>query len=504
MLRTVVKYLYAIDKRLILVKDALQTWINKLFTTNSDDYQASIENGFDPLKPEVLRAYNQHRPDGLRPLFCYVPFSSMSFSFKGRVLACAYNQKVELGRYPQQTIHEMWFSSQEGDRLREHMRHNDLNYGCKHCKYFVEHGKFSGLKPLVFDKYHRLSRFKHPKVMEFELSNTCNFECVMCNGEVSSSIRKNRDKLPPVKSPYDDAFVEQLKEFVPHLEEAKFYGGEPFLIPIYFKIWDLMLELNPSIKIFIITNGSVLNDRIKELLYKGHFEIGVSLDSMNKERLESIRLNVQQEVLLKNIAYFNKYCREMGRKLVISFTMMRINYSDFEAAVRFCNEIDAILYVSYLKTPPKFAIWNLPSSSLVEILEGMKQIQLPSKSYAEQQNKQCLLDFITYLENCIIDNLSRPTEELIPMSNDLSPQTGLYIESFDEEEDYQLILMNILREQPALLEKVCKVTESIPAEMSLNRLFFSMCQTPKAELIKSLSELSTVELSEKVHAFLKI
>jgi MoaA/NifB/PqqE/SkfB family radical SAM enzyme len=98
------------------------------------------------------------------------------------------------------------------------------------------------LQPILFTE--KLQSVKHkifggvvmPKVMEFELSNECNLECVMCNGSFSSSIRKNREKLPPIISPYNDDFVNELDAFIPHLTDAKFLGGEPFMIEIYLKI----------------------------------------------------------------------------------------------------------------------------------------------------------------------------------------------------------------------------------------------------------------------------
>jgi len=77
-----------------------------------------VSDEFSPLAHEVMEAYNGVRPEGAKPLFCYVPFNNMSFSFKGRVLACAYNQKVELGRYPDQSVREMWFNSDMGRQLR--------------------------------------------------------------------------------------------------------------------------------------------------------------------------------------------------------------------------------------------------------------------------------------------------------------------------------------------------------------------------------------------------
>jgi len=296
------------------------------------------------------------------------------------------------------------------------MEHNDLSYGCKHCRYFAEHHKFSGLKPLVFDKYHEMKEVQYPRVMEFELSNTCNFECVMCNGEVSSSVRKSRDKLPPLKSPYDAAFVDQLEEFIPHLKEAKFYGGEPFLIPIYFDIWERMLAVNPGIKFFVITNGSVLNDRVKSLLERGNFDIAVSMDSVRKEQLESIRRNVSHAELLDNINWFNSYCAGRNKNLVLSFTMMRINWMDFPEMIRFSNSIDAALYVSYLKFPPAYALWNLPEEDLKQIRSELQGLDFPESNYAQRNNARCYRDLLTFLENAEKDSRTRGSDELIPMS----------------------------------------------------------------------------------------
>lgn len=53
-----------------------------------------------------------------------------------------------------------------------------------------------------------------PRQMEFSVSNTCNLQCVMCNGEWSSSIRSQREGLPPLPKVYDDAFFDGLRDFL--------------------------------------------------------------------------------------------------------------------------------------------------------------------------------------------------------------------------------------------------------------------------------------------------
>lgn len=365
-----------------------------------------VPEGYSPLEPQVHKAYNRFRPHGAKPFFCYVPFTSLTFSFSGQVFACSYNRRVLLGRYPKNSIREIWESA-EALKLREHMRYNDLNYGCEHCKYFVDRGKFSNLKPLVFDRYAKKYQEKYPLVMEFELSNTCNLECQMCTGEVSSSIRKNRDKLPPIHSPYDDAFLEQLREFIPYMEEAKFYGGEPFLIPIYFKIWESIHALKPDMRLFVITNGSTWNEKVKATLERGHFDVAVSIDALDKQKLEKIRKNIVLETLQENIARFNEYCRRKGTYLSLSFTVQKENWDELPRMINYCNSLQAHIFVSYLETPVHFSVADLPVEELRHMRAELAKFTFPSAKLYEANNNRCYNDFLHYLDGHIADAESK-------------------------------------------------------------------------------------------------
>ncbi|HXH18195.1 MAG TPA: twitch domain-containing radical SAM protein, partial [Chitinophagales bacterium] len=339
-------------------------------------------------------------PGGPKPLFCYLPFNSLTFSFSGQVLVCSYNRDIELGRYPQNSIDEIW-NGANAKKLREHMSHNDLEFGCRHCKYFFDKGKFTNLRPLVFDKYYKNTDAVFPTVFEFELSNVCNFECQMCHGEVSSSIRKNRDKLPPIPSPYDDSFVLQLEKYIPHLREAKFYGGEPFLIPIYYHIWDKIKALNPTMELFVITNGSQWNTRIEKLLNELNFDVTVSIDALDKGKLEQIRKNAVYEELLKNIQRFSEACKQKGTHLSLSITIQKDNWEQLPRMIHFCNELEASIYVSYLERPIHFALADLSKDELKQIRAEMEQYSFPSRNSAEIYNRKCFEDFKHYLDEYI-------------------------------------------------------------------------------------------------------
>jgi len=368
----------------------------------SGKHAADKAAGYHTLDLRQYRKYNSFRPSGAKPVFCYVPFNSLTFSFSGKVFACSYNRDVQLGQYPDLSIDEIW-NSAEARQLRTHMQHNDLDYGCQHCRYFFEKGKFSNLKPLVFDKYYENTAATYPQVMEFELSNECNLECQMCVGEVSSSIRKNRDKLPPIPMPYDEKFLAQLAKYIPHLKEAKFYGGEPFLISIYYKIWDLIKQLNPKLPLFVITNGSHWNSKIESLINDLDFDVAVSIDAVDKDIVEGIRKNIQHEKLMHNIKRFSEVCRKKGKYLSLSFTVQKDNWRELPRVIELCNEVDAFIFVSYLERPVEFSITEFSTSELQEVIDYMKTISLPRLSQKERHNHRCFEDFKKYIQT-YIDN----------------------------------------------------------------------------------------------------
>jgi radical SAM protein with 4Fe4S-binding SPASM domain len=363
-------------------------------------YQEAEKRGFHPIDRKLYNQFNRFRTNGPKQLFCYLPYNSLTFSFGGQVFVCSYNRDVQLGKYPNNTIDEIW-NGQEARKLREYMWYNDLDYGCRHCKYFFDKGKFTNLRPLVFDKYYKNVDAMYPQVFEFELSNECNLECQMCHGEVSSSIRKNRDKLPPLPMVYDDAFVAQLERYIPRLKEAKFYGGEPFLISIYYKIWDKIKELNPGLELFVITNGMHWNKKIESLINELNFDVAISIDAFDKEKLERIRKNVIHEKLMENIHRFSEVCNRKGKHMSLSFTVQKDNWEQLPLIIDLCNKVNAYIYISYLERPIQFVLTTLPKSELQRIREYMNQFSFPRLSQKERHNARCFEDFKHYLDTYI-------------------------------------------------------------------------------------------------------
>ena len=234
----------------------------------------------------------------------------------------------------------------------------------------------------------------YPTKLEFELDNTCNLECTMCFGEFSSSIRKNREKKPLLTSPYDDAFVDQLEEFIPDLHSTRFFGGEPFLIDIYYKIWDRIVDLNPGCEIVVQTNATILNSRVEELLSKGKFKINISIDSLEKESYEAIRVNASFDKVMSNIAYFHDYSIKRGRTIGLSVCPMTTNWKELPAFINYSNEMDAYIYFNIVTFPEHLSIGKLNSGDLNEIINFLEKYDFPTDSVLENSNRQHYFDFL--------------------------------------------------------------------------------------------------------------
>lgn len=347
------------------------------------------------LTPNGIKNYTTQRPKDACGSLCLAPQRSLYFGFRGNVSSCCFNKTHVLGRYPEQSLLEIW-NGEQRHALDEALKKNDFSKGCHGCHDLINSGNFANLPAKNFD--HLLASDKgFPTKVDFELSNECNLECTMCRGEFSSAIRKNREDLPPIPSPYDHEFIRQLEAFIPHIEHSHFLGGEPFLIPIYLDIWEKMMQLNPSIRISVQTNATILSDRVKRILETMVFDIAVSIDSFEKETYESIRKNAVYEKVMENIQWFRAYCQRKGTKLTVSFCPMTGNWKELPKVVKHCNELDAKLFFNTVYFPKELSYTSLSASELKEIITYLEGHDLPASNQIEHWNRDCLEGLIGQL-----------------------------------------------------------------------------------------------------------
>jgi MoaA/NifB/PqqE/SkfB family radical SAM enzyme len=364
-------------------------------------------NKYNPIDNKLVEEYNKHRIHSDRSMLCYAPFKNMYLGHHGNVISCCFNRTYFLGRYPEQNLLQIW-RGDKASKLRDYIRHNDLSLGCTDCKNLMEGKNFDAIKAKMYDELPLNQKF--PSVIEFELDNKCNLECIMCSGDYSSLIRKNREKKPALGNVYDKGFLTQLEEFIPHLAETKFYGGEPFIIDIYYEIWNKIIELNPQARISVQTNATILNTRVKNLLEKGLFHLNISLDSINKETYEKIRINADFDKVMENIKYFYDYCKKNGTFFGISVCPMRQNWKELPEMINYCNTLEVPVYFHMVWFPQTASLWNLSSDKLNEIYEYLTSFGFCENNAVEQKNHTHYTDFVSQVKSWFTKALKREKE----------------------------------------------------------------------------------------------
>lgn len=303
---------------------------------------------------------------------CYAPFVSLYFDQLGFVRVCCQNFQHTLGNIVRQSLDEIW----NGDRIRQlrtALKNYNFNVGCDYCQWQASEGNYNNFAR-QFDAWPVESTETFwPAQMELSISNTCNLECVMCNGEWSSSIRTRREKLPPLGKVYGEAFLADLRKYLPHLKWMKFLGGEPFLTHEYYRIWDMLIEDGLETPCHVTTNGTQFNAKVERILERLPVSFSISMDGVTNETVERVRVNAEFETVRENFRRFHEYSRRRGTSLVLTYCLMPLNWHEFGDYLLFADEWDVEVCVNTVLHPPEHSLYAMSSAELRPIVEGLEK-----------------------------------------------------------------------------------------------------------------------------------
>jgi MoaA/NifB/PqqE/SkfB family radical SAM enzyme len=326
-----------------------------------------------PDQGELRRYYAARALDG-KPFrsACYAPTVSLYFYPTGRVQACCKNDRFPLGDVRRDSLSAIWRGARIG-RLRDALRRDQFGAGCEQCAWQIEASNLRDVYTRIFDDLPVESSVPQwPAMMEFAVSNACNFACVMCYGELSSSLRA-KEGLPPLENPYGERFFAELREFLPHLKRAKFFGGEPFLAGETFRIVDAMTADGLRIDCHATTNGSIWNSRVERALAAQPFSITVSVDGATKETFESIRRQSDFEQVHANLRRFHAHARAEGNWFNLAFCLMRQNWRELVDVFRLAEELGCECYINTVTDPPGCSIYSLTEEEQQRIADALEQ-----------------------------------------------------------------------------------------------------------------------------------
>jgi radical SAM protein with 4Fe4S-binding SPASM domain len=345
---------------------------------------------------------------------CQAPFTTMNFSQQGVIHACCANRTYELGRVPDNTLDEIW-NGEKVKKLRQEMDNFSFNLKCEQCELMLDSANYKSLKISHYDTEESIRpgneqsyrNLKYPYRLDFELNNTCNLECIMCNGNYSSSIRKNREGRELYQSPYDsDSFFEQLKPFLLNAKRIGFFGGEPFLVSVYYKIFDFLLEHNLTPLCYIQTNGTIYSEKIKTYLEKLNINLSVSLDAATKDVYEKIRKNAIFERTVSNISKFKDILQKKGAVFYISPVIFTENLFDIKNILDLANKFNAPLYFHHLEYPQLLCLKYENKEILKSALDFYYSLNPIDFKYPDNSSKivssniNAFFDELNYIKYC--------------------------------------------------------------------------------------------------------
>lgn len=304
---------------------------------------------------------------------CRAPHVALRFSPDGRVHACCVNSHYQLGRIGERTISEIW-NGEELARLRDSLDGADYSLGCQDCSVLVSAGQRVQTHAEQFDRYPQptVGAPAWPRRLEFALSNTCNLQCVQCNGELSSSIRTQREHRPPLRSPYGEAFFAELAAYLPHVEVAVFIGGEPFLSRECRAVWDLLIEMDLHPEVHVTTNGTVWDDRVEHYLHALEMNVAVSLDSVSAEVNDAIRVGSDFGEVMANRDRFLAATRSYGSVFGLNHCLMTENWQELGAFLLDADALGVDAHVIPVIYPPRLSLFCLPPDELAPVLAGLE------------------------------------------------------------------------------------------------------------------------------------
>jgi len=316
---------------------------------------------------------------------CNAPFVAMSVGYDAQVSPCCYTLQKDgvtgAAYYHTETLQEIWHG-QVFANYRRMMKDRSLPPSCRLCREKLEAGDFRGVKIREFD--HLRESVVGPKLIELNIENTCNLECIMCNTVNSSGIARKHGIAARVPDAAD--VLRQLSAFLPVVEEMIFSGGEPFLSVTYQRIWEELIQINPDCRITVNTNATVINSKTLALLEKGRFQFNVSLDSVQKVTYEKIRVNSRFETFFNNLELLLDYSRRKNVPLAAPVCPLVLNYTELPEILDFCNCKGIYLNFLHVFGAYKYALQSAPPETLEKALAIFSSHRLPEVGDVEKHN----------------------------------------------------------------------------------------------------------------------
>jgi len=334
---------------------------------------------------------------------CNAPFTGLYFTPDGLVKpCCAFSDSLAYGYFPKYSISDI-LNSDNRKVLQKHIKKNNLSFGCQACLKNISSGNFRGSISSLYQKY---KSGKYPEVIDFELSHFCNLSCVMCY--LHTNLKTNNEV-------YGNKFLEEIKPYLSRTMATRFYGGEPFLIKIYYDIWNYLAQHNKECQVHIQTNGTVFNKDIEDLLNKLNIFLGISIDAITPSLYEQIRKGADYNKVMEHTQRFNEIMHSQGKSLTISFCPMPVNWEEIPDMFRFADSLKSILFFNTVTYPSRYSFDFLTSADIKKITAELERFRQEKSNNPHHQDNFINLNNLIHGLNVLSEKNKKTEHEIQPM-----------------------------------------------------------------------------------------
>ena len=204
-------------------------------------------------------------------------------------------------------------------------------------------------------------------VLQWHLSENCNLRCLHCYQENHKPVQLEYEKLVIIYKQFKELL--EKKKMKGHINIT---GGEPLCNPYLFKILDLIKEDSDLISFSILTNGTLINEKIAQRLKSYNPEyVQVSLEG-GKRTNDYIRGKGTYKKIAEGIINL----RKANIFTSISFTATSLNYKEFPKVVRYAG---------------KYGVNNVWSDRFIPLGDSDRSLALnyeQTREYLEIMNKE--------------------------------------------------------------------------------------------------------------------
>jgi len=286
---------------------------------------------------------------------CPAPWTSIYINPDGRIDSCC-SAENKLGNIYKQSTASI-IHGEKNIAVKDIFLQNEFPTGCFRCEHREKtSGNSLRTEFLKWFENEPVSTYATSdaftlKYADFRVRNTCNFACVYCNQELSSSWAQELGK--PVRIEKDDTreLVNYLLQNLKTLKYLYIAGGEPLLIKENEIILKALLTENPDCIVRVNSNLSQLDNPIYELITKfKNVHWVISAEDIG-ERYNYIRYGGDWEQFTKNLATIKNTVHKNSITFNLVYTALNtkgmFNFIDYVIDQGFSFDNIFIMYVDH-------------------------------------------------------------------------------------------------------------------------------------------------------------